>query len=87
MIDIKDNTIAIMDDDGNEDLWKILFFYTNEERGKTFYFIFKDESPDEIVVMASKDGESLETPTEEEYAEAEEVFAAYEEDPKIQEIK
>lgn len=87
MIDITDNTIVITREDGSEDSWKILFYYHNDERAKDYYFIYKDEDEDSIVVMSSSDGTSLEECTEEELEEADEVLQAWEEDPKIGEIK
>jgi len=85
MINITDNTVLITKDDGTTDTWKLYFYFHNEERGKDFYFLFKEEDPDSLIVMASKDGLSLENVSEEEYQEAEEVLEAYEDDPKIQE--
>ncbi len=87
MIEITDNSIVITREDGVEDTWKILFYYHNDERAKDYYFIYKDEDEDSIIVMASSDGETLEECSEEELAEAEQVLEAYEEDPKIGEIK
>jgi uncharacterized protein YrzB (UPF0473 family) len=83
MAEITDNTIIITKDDGTEDSWKILFYYENEERKKTFYFVYKDEDPDSILVLWSADGKTVAEPDEEELAEAEEVLEAYESDPKI----
>lgn len=87
MLDIQDNTIAITLDDGTVETWKILFYYHNDEREKDYYFIYKDEDEDSIIVMGSKDGETLEECSEEELEEAEEVLEAYESDPKIGDIK
>ncbi|MCQ2772296.1 MAG: hypothetical protein MJ238_03360 [Bacilli bacterium] len=87
MLDIQDNSIAITLDDGTVETWKILFYYHNDEREKDYYFIYKDEDEDSIIVMASKDGETLEECSEEELEEAEEVLEAYESDPKIGDIK
>ena len=87
MTEITDNSIIITDDSGNEDAWKILFYYENPERRKTFYFIYKDENPDDLLVMASEDGRSLIEPTEEEMEEASEMLETYEDDPKIASIK
>lgn len=87
MIEAKDNDMVITREDGTEDLWKIYFYYVEEESGKTFYFLYKDEDPDSLIVMASLDGKELSPVSEEELARAEEVLAAYEEDPAIQEAK
>lgn len=88
MLEIRnDNDLIITDDSGKEMLFKILFYFHNDNRNKDYYFIFKEEDPDEIIVMASLDGQSLEEVDDEEFEEAQEVFDAYENDPKINEIK
>ncbi len=87
MIEAKDNDMVITREDGTEDLWKIYFYYVEEESGKSFYFLYKEEDPDSLIVMASLDGKELSPVSEEELARAEEVLAAYEEDPAIQEAK
>lgn len=88
MIEIKnDNDMIITDEDGNEHLLKILFYFHHDERNKDYYFLFEEENPDEIIVMGSSDGQSLEELDEEEFDEAQQVFDAYQEDPAIQEIK
>lgn len=87
MIEAKDNDMVITREDGTEDLWKIYFYFVEEESGKTFYFLYKEEDPDSLIVMASLDGKELSPVSEEELARAEEVLAAYEEDPAIQEAK
>ncbi len=87
MAEITDNRIIITDDSGMEETWKILFYYENPERKKTFYFIYKDENPDDLLVMASEDGKTLLEPTVEEMEEASEMLETYEDDPKIASIK
>ncbi len=82
-----DNEIILYGDNGEETKLNILFYFTNEERGKDFYFLYRPESPDEIIVLGTSDGEHLEDCTEEELDEAEQVLEAYEEDPKIAEAK
>ena len=61
MIEAKDNDMVITREDGTEDLWKIYFYYVEEESGKTFYFLYKEEDPDSLIVMASLDGKELRT--------------------------
>ncbi len=80
MMEITDNTMLITRDDGVTDEYKILFYYHNDEREKDYYFLFKEEDPDSLIVMASADGESLTDVSEEEFAECQEVLAAYEEE-------
>lgn len=88
MIEIKnDNDMVITQDDGTEKLMKILFYFHHDGRGKDYYFLFEESNPDEIIVMASSDGESLEELDEEEFDEAQQVFDAYQEDPTIASIK
>lgn len=87
MIDITDNTIEITKDDGTTEEWKIYFYYHNPERNKDFYFIYKEEDPDNLIVMATADGKELLNVTEEEFQEAQEMLDTYENDPKIKEIK
>ena len=88
MLEIKDdNDLIVTAEDGTEEFLKILFYYHNDERGKDYYFVYRLEEEDEVFVLCSSDGESLETPSEEEFEEAEEVFEAYQQDPKIASIK
>jgi len=87
MSEILDNSIIITGEDGKDESYKILFYYENPERKKTFYFIYKEETPDDLLVYASSDGKSLEQPSEEEMEEAEEMLDTYESDPKIASVK
>lgn len=87
MSEILDNSIVITSEDGTDVSYKILFYYENPERKKTFYFIFKEESPDDLLVYASADGKTLEQPSDEEMEEAEEMLDTYESDPKIASAK
>lgn len=87
MLEITDNTVIITKDDGQEDVWKLYFYYENKERGKTYYFLYKEEDPDSLIVMGTKDGETLENLNEEELSESEEILEAYENDPKIEEAR
>ena len=88
MIEIKnDNDMIVTADDGTQQLLKILFYFHNDERGKDYYFLYEEGNPDELMVMASGDGESLEQLSEEEFDEAEQVLEAYQDDPAIQELK
>ncbi|MCR4561706.1 MAG: hypothetical protein K5694_00665 [Bacilli bacterium] len=85
--EITDNTIVITEEDGSEQVWKIYFYYHNDDRNKDYYLIYQDEDPDTLIVMASEDGKSLSTCSEEEMEEADEMLEAYENDPKIKGIK
>ena len=84
----QEKQITIVDEQGNEHLMQVLFTYDNEERKTSYVFFYSEENPDEVFAMRYKDYvelEEIEDPDE--YAEVEEVFNAYEDDPKIQEIK
>ena len=87
MVEIKDDEILLTKEDGSEEVAKILFYFHNDQRGKDYYFLYKDSNPDEIIVMGSSDGTSLEEVDDEEFDEAEQVFEAYQEDPKIAEAR
>ena len=88
MIEIKnDNDMVITRDDGTEVLMKILFYFHNDQRTKDYYFLYEEGNEDEVIVMGTSDGESLEDLSEEEFDEAEQVFEAYEQDPTIQTLK
>ncbi len=88
MIEIKnDNDMIITREDGSQELIKILFYFHNDERGRDYYFLYTEDNPDEVICMSSVDGESLEELSDEEFDEANQVFEAYMEDPKIQQAK
>lgn len=84
---INDDDIVITDENGNEQLCKILFYFHNDNRNKDYYFIFKQEDPDSVIVLSSEDGNSFQECSDEEFEETQEVFDAYNEDPKIQQAK
>ena len=84
----EEKQITIIDEKGNEHLMQILFTYDNEERKTSYVFFYSEEAPDEVFAMRYKDnGELEEIEDPDEYAEVEEVFNAFQEDPKIQEAK
>jgi uncharacterized protein YrzB (UPF0473 family) len=86
---ILDDEMIITNENGEEKVMKILFTYESEQRGKEYVFLYEKDNEENVLVFAvNKDGESLEEiEDDEEYAEAEEVFNAYMNDEKIQEIK
>ena len=86
---ILDDEMIITNEKGEEKVMKILFSYESEQRGKEYVFLY-EKNDEENVLFFSINGEdnSLEEiEDDEEYAEAEEVFNAYMNDEKIQEIK
>ena len=88
MLEIRnDNDMVITEEDGTERLLKILFYFHNDQRNKDYYFLYEEGNEEEVMVLSSADGESLEMLTDEEMDEAEQVFEAYEEDPSIQSLK
>ena len=87
MVEIKDDEILLTKEDGSEEVAKILFYFHNDQRGKDYYFLYKESNPDDVIVMSSVDGTSLDEVDDEEFDEAEQVFEAFQEDPKIEEAR
>lgn len=88
MATLNDNQIEIYDEKGNKYLMEILFTFESEDYGATYAFIYDKSNPDEVILMKYKDDGSIEEVTnEEELNMGSEVLKAYNEDPKIQEIK
>ncbi len=88
MRELKDDEIIIYDDEGKEFLMKILFTYENEDRNSEYVFVYEESNPDDVYVMKYNDNNELfEVEDEEELKEAEEVLNAFNEDPKINEVK
>ena len=81
--------MIVTDNEGKEHLMQILFTYDNEERGTSYVFFYDTEDPnEEVIVMRYLDSGELEPiEDDEEYDEVEEVFNAWQDDPKIQELK
>ena len=86
---INENEIIINDESGNEKVLKILFTYENEERGKSYVFVYEEGNEDDVMAFIYNETthELFEIEDDEEYSEVEEVFDAFNEDPKISEIK
>lgn len=83
-----ENQIIITDAEGKEHLMEILFTYDNEERNTKYVFFYDPSDEENIIVMRyNENGELEDIDDDEEYSEVEEVFNAYNEDPKIQELK
>lgn len=84
-----DNEMVVTDNEGKEHLMHILFTYDNEERETSYVFFYEvgDNEENVMVMKYTTDGELEEIDDDEEYDEVEEVFNAWQEDPKIQEIK
>lgn len=84
-----DDEMAITDENGVEQIFKILFTYENEERHKTYAFLYKEDDEENVIPVAvSEKDSSIEiVEDEDELKEVEEVFNCFMDDPKIQEIK
>ena len=92
-MEIKNETqMVVADSEGKEHLVQILFTYENEERNAKYVFFYDTEDKEENVVVMRYVGELATGELEpieddEEYDEVEEVFNAWQDDPKIQELK
>ena len=86
-MEINENQIVLTKENGEKEVAKILFYFHNDQRGKDYYFLYKEENPDDVIVMSSSDGTSLDEVDDEEFDEAEQVFEAFQEDPKIEEAR
>ena len=84
-----ENQMVVTDNEGKEHLMQILFTYENEERKASYVFFYDTEDKDEevIVMRYLESGELEPIEDDEEYDEVEEVFNAWQEDPKIQDLK
>ena len=84
-----ENQMVVTDNEGKEHLMNILFTYDNEERKASYVFFYDSEDPEEevIVMRYLESGELEPLEDDEEYDEVEEVFNAWQDDPKIQELK
>ena len=84
-----ENQMVVTDNEGKEHLMNILFTYDNEERKTSYVFFYDSEDPEEEVVVMRyfENGELEPIEDDEEYDEVEEVFNAWQEDPKIKELK
>ena len=88
-IELENNEMLITDENGKDHLMKILFTYDNEERKKSYVFLYEESDEENVLAFSynEKTKELSEITDDEEYKEVEEVFNAFNEDPKLQEIK
>ena len=92
-MEIKNETqMIITDEQGKEHLMQILFTSENEERDAQYVFFYDTEDKEENVMVMRyvgelDSGELIPIEDDEEYDELEEVLNAWEEDPKIQDLK
>lgn len=84
-MEINDKEIIIVDDDGVEVKYEILFTYENEDRNSQYVLYFDPNNPEEIFASKYNDNnEMFEIEAEEEWDEVEEVLNTFLEDPMIQ---
>ena len=92
-MEIKNDTqMIITDEQGKQHLMQILFTSENEERDAQYVFFYDTEDKEENVMVMRyvgelDSGELIPIEDDEEYDELEEVLNAWEEDPKIQDLK
>ena len=92
-MEIKNETqMIITDEQGKQHLMQILFTSENEERDAQYVFFYDTEDKEENVMVMRyvgelDSGELIPIKDDEEYDELEEVLNAWEEDPKIQDLK
>ena len=92
-MEIKNETqMIITDEEGKQHLMQILFTSENEERDAQYVFFYDTEDKEENVMVMRyvgelDSGELIPIEDDEEYDELEEVLNAWEEDPKIQDLK
>lgn len=88
-LELENNEMLITDESGKEHVMKILFTYDNEQRGKSYVFLYEENDEDNVLAFSydEKTKELNEIEDDEEYKEVEEVFNAFNEDPKLQEAK
>ena len=84
-----DNEMVVTNEKGEERLLHILFTYENEERQAQYVFFYEvgDKEENVMVMKYTDEGDLIDVEDDEEYEEVEEVFNAWQEDPKIQELK
>lgn len=84
-MEINDREIIIVDDDGVEVKYEILFTYENEDRNAQYVLYFDPNNPEEVFASKYNDNnEMFEIEDEEEWDEVEEVLNTFLEDPLIQ---
>lgn len=84
-----DDEMIITTESGEEKVMKILFTYESEARKKQYVFLYEKEDEDNVLVFSVNESDNSleEIEDDEEYSEAEEVFNAFMNDEKIQDLK
>ena len=79
---MKDNNIILCREDGTEEQFKILCDFSNEQRGANYILVYKEETPEEVMIFEYfEDGTLREVEDEEILAEAQELLDVYDEEP------
>ena len=87
-----ESQMVVTDSEGKEHLMQILFTSENEEREAKYVFFYDTKDKEENVIVMRyvgelDSGELIPIKDDEEYDEVEEVFNAWQDDPKIQDLK
>ena len=82
---MEENNFTIIDKEtGKEKQMKVLFTYENEQRHAQYVFLYATDDEENVEVYRYDDEHNLfSIDDDEEYAEVEEVFDAYINDPKL----
>lgn len=84
-MELNEKRMTITDENGNEHLVEILFTFHHPERNKDYVLFYEIDNEDEVMAMIyNDDGELLEIEDEEEYAEVEEVLAAFQDEEDVE---
>lgn len=79
MADLNEKQMVVTDEAGVDHLVNILFTYTNEERGKSYVVFYEESNKEELIAMIydEETKELSDIEDDEEFAEVEEVLAAF----------
>lgn len=78
-MEINEKQMVITDESGLDHLVNILFTYTNEERGTSYVVFYEESNKEELIAMIYNEEtkELSDIEDDEEFAEVEEVLAAF----------
>ncbi len=80
-MDIENDKMVIIDDEGKEQLVHVLFTFHSDERNKDYVLYYEDGNEDEVMVMSYNENHELfPVIDDEELDEVEEVLNAFQED-------
>lgn len=81
---MEEKELIIVDEDGTEYRFEILFTYESEDRNQSYVLFYDLAKPDDILVARYLENGSIDTDlTDEEYAEAEEILNTFNNDPAL----